>query len=193
MIFMPNKGQNFAGEFAQAAQTAPDPKELEKVLKQDASPERFCAELAKVFQVRSTEVALLKLQESLLKFIFPAELSIVGTIPISSEGSIAAHTASSRQIELFNGFAKVKHARIFEMVKLSANDSDPASRAPIQKLMTSPVVDGKGEVLGVLQISRKAFDVTSAGPDFTLDDLQHLEHAARVLSRAEFMREATIH
>jgi hypothetical protein len=44
-----------------------------------------------------------------------------------------------------------------------------------------------------LQISRKAFDVNSAGPDFTLDDLQHLEHAARVLSRAEFMREATIH
>ena len=189
---MPNRGADFSGVFAQGAQTAVDPRALDQVLKQDASPERFCAELAKVFHVRSTEVALLRLEESLLKFIFPAELAIVGTIPISSESSIAAHTASSRQVELFNGFAKVKHARIFEMVKLTSDDPDPASNAPIQKLMTSPVVDGKGLVLGVLQISRKAFDVSSAGPDFTLDDLQHLEHAARVLSRAEFMHENSI-
>jgi hypothetical protein len=186
---MANRTQISAGSAAQGSQLAPDPRELEKVLKQEASPERFCAELAKVFHVRNTEVALLRLQQSLLKFIFPAELAIVGTIPISSEGSIAAHTANSRQVELFNGFAKVKHARIFEMVKLTTGDPDPASSAPIQKLMTSPVVDGKGAVLGVLQISRKAFDVNSAGPDFTLDDLQHLEHAARVLSRAEFMHE----
>jgi GAF domain len=188
---MSKKGQNSSDFSAQAAQTAPDPQQLEQVLKQDPSPERFCAELAKVFHVRNTEVALLRLEESSLKFVFPSELAIVGSIPISSEAAIAAHTAISRQVELFNGFAKVKHARIFEMVKLSAEEPDPASHAPIQKLMTSPIVDGKGTVLGVLQISRKAFDVKSAGPDFTLDDLQHLEHAARVLSRAEFMHELT--
>jgi hypothetical protein len=188
---MPNK-TSISGGVAHGAQSAPDARELEQVLKQNGTPARFCAELAKVFHVRNTEVALLRLEESLLKFIFPSELAIVGTIPISSESSIAAHTASSRQVELFNGFAKVKHARIFEMVKLATDDPDPASHAPIQKLMTSPVVDGKGLVLGVLQISRKAFDVTSAGPDFTLDDLQHLEYAARVLGKAEFMREISV-
>jgi hypothetical protein len=187
---MPNANYN-SGAFS--AQSMPDPRELEQVLKQDGSPERFCAELAKVFHVRCTEIGLLRLQANLLKFIFPVELMTVGTIPISSGNSIAAHTASSRQVELFNGFAQVKHARIFEMVPLATDDLDPTSNAPIQKLMTSPVMDGKGSVLGVLQISRKAFDVTSAGPDFTLDDLQHLEHAARVLSRAEFMHENTIH
>jgi hypothetical protein len=44
-------------------------------------------------------------------------------------------------------------------------------------------------VVGVIQISRKGFDLKSAGPDFTLDDLQHLETAAKNLAQLPFLKE----
>ena len=42
-------------------------------------------------------------------------------------------------------------------------------------------------MLGVVQICHKGFDLVSAGPDFTLDDLQQLELAAKALSTCAFM------
>jgi hypothetical protein len=183
---MKAKNPTFGGSVASA--TAPDPKALEQVLQGDPSPESFCIHLAKVFHVRQTEVALMRLEKSLLKFIFPPELATAGSIPISSS-AVAANTASTKKVELFNSFAKVKHAGIFETVRLgAAGEGDPSAHAPIQKLMTSPVVDEKNRVMGVLQISRKGFDPASAGADFTLDDLQRLEQASRILAKASFMK-----
>ncbi|MFZ0998948.1 MAG: GAF domain-containing protein, partial [Candidatus Sulfotelmatobacter sp.] len=49
----------------------------------------------------------------------------------------------------------------------------------IQKLMSAPVLDRSGEVIGVIQISRKAPRLEAAGPDFTPEDLQKLEAVAR--------------
>ena len=43
-------------------------------------------------------------------------------------------------------------------------------------------------MLGVIQICHKGFDLASAGPDFTLDDLQRLELAAKALAQIGFMR-----
>lgn len=176
------------GETGAAAAPARDLKSLERVLQEQPSPEAFCAAAAKLFRVRKTEVALLRLEQSLLKFIVPGELASAGAIPISSS-AVAAHTASTKKSELFNGFAKVKHASIFEMIKLGdVDDEDRAARAPIQKLMSAPIVDAKDNMLGVLQVCRKGFDLRTAGPDFTTDDLQLLEQATNLLARAEFMR-----
>jgi hypothetical protein len=58
-------------------------------------------------------------------------------------------------------------------------------------LISGPILTPEGKVLGVLQVSRKAFDLPSAGPDFTLDDLHQLEAITSVLSRAEFMQPAS--
>lgn len=173
-----------------AAAPAPDPKAFEQSLGPDYTPEEFCAQLAKVFRVRKNEVALLKLQSGLLKFVVPAELSTAGSIPVSSSTAVAAHTAVTKKVELFNAFAKVKHARVFETVKLNTHSDvpDPSEQTPIQKLMSAPVLSNDGKVLGVIQISRKGFDPASAGPDFGLDDLQSLEHAAKTVARASFMR-----
>ena len=147
------------------------------------SPERVCAELAKLFGVRRDEVALLRLQGRMLHFLFPAELREAGAIPLSSS-AVAARTASSRKAELFNSFVKVKHSSIFEMVRLGNQQdaADPDVRV-IQKLMSAPVLGADGAVLGVVQISRKGPTLAAAGPDFTFPDLQLLEAAGAVLGQ----------
>ena len=54
--------------------------------------------------------------------------------------------------------------------------------------MSAPIVDEEGDVLGVIQISRKGPAPTSAGPDFTIDDLHRLEKAAAIVAKMSFLR-----
>ena len=171
-----------------ATATAADPNALEGLLGACADRDTFCAELSKVFRVRRTEVALLRLDNGLLKFLFPTELRTAGSIPVSSATAVAAHTAITKKVELFNSFTRVKHAKIFEAVKLGKAEDDPNENAPIQKLMSAPVLSGENKVLGVLQVCRKGLDLNLAGNDFTLDDLQKLEAAAKVLAKSDFLR-----
>jgi hypothetical protein len=177
------------GGTAAAAARAPNAS-VEHVLGQAASPQEFCAALAKLFGVRPTEVALMRLQKGLLIFLYPEQLKTAGSIPVSSSSAIAAHTASTRKTELFNAFVKVKHASIFESVKLNnpSDDVEKTGQNAIQKLMSAPILDAQRKVLGVIQVCRKGFDVATAGPDFTLDDLQQLELAAKVLSSLSFVK-----
>jgi len=184
------KGKGNTGGFGQASATAPDVASLQQLLKPETTPEQFCKDLAKIFKVRPTEVALLRLEKGLLKFLHPAELATAGSIPVSSSTAVAAHTAVTKKVELFNGFTKVKHASIFETVKLGKPEEDHqiGDHAPIQKLMSAPILDGKRSVLGVLQISRKGLDVSLCGADFTLTDLQHLEAVTGILSKATFLQ-----
>jgi hypothetical protein len=139
-----------------------------------STPESICGCVAKIFQVRETEVALLELSGSLLNFLYPPELKTAGAIPLSSS-AVAARTARTKQPELFNGFTQVKHFSIFELVKLGDSGLDDQV---IQKLMSAPVLARNGEVIGVIQVSRKAPRPAAAGPDFTADDLRKLESVA---------------
>ena len=145
----------------------------------NTTPESICASVAKIFQVKETEVALLELGGSLLNFLHPAELKTAGAIPLSSS-AVAARTARSRQAELFNTFTQVKHSSIFELVKLGDTGLDDQI---IQKLMTAPVLAPSGKVVGVIQISRKAPRPAAAGPDFTPEDLHQLEDVAKVVGK----------
>src|ERR1700756_2152370 len=106
----------------------------------------LCMVLAKIFRVQSTEVALLRLEAGLLRFMFPEHLRTTGAIPLSSK-SVAAHTALSKKAEIFNNFAKVKHASIFETIKPNGAASDEQVPAPIQKLMSVPIMDRESKVL----------------------------------------------
>lgn len=54
--------------------------------------------------------------------------------------------------------------------------------------MSAPILDAQHKVLSVVQVCRKGFDPATAGPDFTLDDLQQLELAAKVLSTLPFVK-----
>ena len=159
---------------------------LGSVLGEGVSALDLCSVLAKIFRVQSTEVALLRLEGGLLHFVFPEYLRTSGAIPLSSK-AVAAHTALSKKAEIFNNFARVKHASIFETIKPSPNDSDEAlAPAPIQKLMSVPVLDPAATVLGVLQISRKGLDPRFT-QDFSREDLHDLELAAGLLASSPVM------
>jgi hypothetical protein len=145
----------------------------------ESTPESICASVAKMFQVRETEVALLELSGNLLTFLYPAELKTAGAIPLSSS-AVAARTAQTKQAELFNGFTQVKHFSVFELVKLGNTGLD---EQVIQKLISAPVLATNGAVVGVIQVSRKAPRPAAAGPDFTSDDLRKLESVARFVGK----------
>jgi hypothetical protein len=161
---------------------------LESVLGESVTPLDVSMVLAKVFNVQYAEVALLRLEGGLLKFIFPEHLRTTGAIPISSK-AVAAHTALSKKAEIFNNFARVKHASIFETIKPVGAETDVAAPpAPIQKLMSVPILDQNSTVMGVIQISRKGLD-PNLTKDFSREDLHDLELAAGVLAASPIMRE----
>lgn len=139
----------------------------------------ICKELARLFAVRETEVALLQVKRSFLEFVFPEELRAGGAIPLSSS-AVAAKTASNQRSEIFNTFTRVHHASIFEVVKLGASQNDLSDQV-IQKLMSVPVIS-EGKSVGVVQVSRKGRNAAVAGPDFTPADLQTLELAAELIA-----------
>ena len=156
---------------------------LGSVLGQGVTAMDLCTVLAKVFQVQYTEVALLRLEGGLLRFIFPEHLRTTGAIPLSSK-AVAAHTALSKKAEIFNNFARVKHASIFETIKVEASESvEAAVPAPIQKLMSVPIMNPDSSVVGVIQISHKGLDPKFA-KDFSREDLHDLELAAGLLATA---------
>ena len=158
---------------------------LEAVLGQGVSPLEVSKVLAKIFRVQYTEVALLRLESGLLRFLFPEHLRTTGSIPLSSK-AVAAHTALSKKAEIFNNFARVKHASIFETIKPGGPGSDfeePSAPPPIQKLMSVPIMNQESTVVGVIQISRKGLDPRFA-QDFSREDLHDLELVAGVLAAA---------
>ncbi len=146
----------------------------------DAAPESICAAVAKTFRVRGTEVALLELKRKLLTFLYPAELKTAGAIPLSSS-AVAARTARTNRAELFNTFTGVRHSSVFEVVKVGEAGQDTEV---IQKLMSAPLLSPGGEVIGVIQVSRKAHSPAAAGPDFTTEDLVNLKSIAASVGKA---------
>jgi hypothetical protein len=165
--------------------------ELESMLSEGPTSDRVCRKLAQILRVRRSEVALLRLEKGSLRFVFPPELRSAGVLPLSGS-AVAARTAATRSPLLSNTFMRVKHVSLFEAVRLGAEaDEDDRSQEqmPIQKIMSVPVAPAGGNVIGVVQISRKGLDTSGAGADFTNADLKQLEQAAEILARMPFMQE----
>lgn len=164
-------------------------RDLEKIVTESPSPERVSAKLAQILNVSRNEVAMLRVEKGSLRFVFPPELRAAGIIPMSSS-AVAARTLSTGVSLLSNSFARVKHVSLFESVKLGSDDDDSGSgQMPIQKIMSAPISDSAGKVIGVVQISRKGLDSSLAGTDFSNDDLKRLEQAAVILAQFPFMAE----
>jgi len=123
--------------------------------------------------------------------VFPQELRSAGVLPLSGS-AVAARTASTRTPLLSNTFMRVKHVSLFEAVKLGTAATEEEERGqeqmPIQKIMSVPVMNS-GNVVGVIQISRKGLDPSISGADFSGDDLKQLEKAADIMGRMPFMQE----
>jgi hypothetical protein len=146
--------------------------------------EKVAAEIAKTFSVQPDEVSILRLEKTLLSFVYPAKLQNVGSIPMNTSGSVAGRTASTKRAEVINNFAQTKHATVFESVDLGGKKppagSKPEEKHIIQKLMTVPVVSANG-VVGVIQVCRKGVSAPAAGADFSPADLQRLVQIANSL------------
>ena len=123
---------------------------------------------------------------SILMFLFPAPLRQV--VPISG-AAIAARTALTKKAEVFNSFTKIRHAVVFETIRLGEADAliQPEAQV-IQKLMSAPIVNEQGRVWGILQVSRKGVDARSAGPDFTRHDLQQLLVIAGLIGKSKAVK-----
>jgi len=111
-----------------------------------------------------------------LSFIFPIRLSVIGVIPLTTTHSLAAKTIRDKRGEIVNNFPNYKHPTVFESVDLS----DDEKAAPIQKIMSSPLIVA-GRVVGAIQISRKARPGEPVGPDFTYADLVQLATIGSIL------------
>jgi GAF domain len=127
--------------------------------------------IAKNFSVQPHEVAILGLtaDERALRFLAPDNLRPIGEIPLTSISSVAVRTARDRRPELINHFSMVPHASVFEGVPLA----EQGRSEPIQKMMSAPIMLGT-HVVGVVQVSRKAADMSDAGADFTQAELREL-------------------
>lgn len=179
-----NSNQGFAAKAAKASVS-----DLERMVSESPSSDRVCLKLAQALHVRRSEVALLRLEKGSLRFIFPPELRSAGVLPLTGS-AVAARTAATRTPLLSNAFTRVKHVSLFEAVKLGAGEEDRSQeQMPIQKIMSVPVVRSGGNVMGVVQVSRKGLDASLAGTDFTGEDLKQLERAAEILARMPFMQE----
>ena len=123
--------------------------------------------IAKSLGVRNNEVAIMAVSARWkhLYFLAPAELKNVGFVPLSSNSALAARTAREAKAEIVNNFAAVRHASVFEGVKIGAESGEA-----IQKIMSEPI-EHDGRVVGIMQVSRKGTSAMSAGPDFHSDDL----------------------
>lgn len=155
---------------------------LDKLANADAcNLQEVCSSLARVFHAQTHEVGLLCVRGMSLEFVYPVELKAAGRIPLSSS-AVAARTANTRQSELFNNFTQVTHHSVFELVPLGSAARTDFNPNRIHKLMSAPVVDDNGRVVGVIQISRKGPTPDASGPDFVEADLRELETAARQLA-----------
>jgi len=143
--------------------------DLENMVAESPSSDRACLKLSQILRVRRGEVALLRLEKSSLRFVFPPELRSAGVLPLTGS-AVAARTAATRTSLLSNTFMRVKHVSLFEAVRIGSG-GDEEERAqeqmPIQKIMSVPVALPGGAVVGVVQISRKGLDASLAGADFT--------------------------
>jgi len=123
--------------------------------------------IAKSIGVKPDEVALMGVSTRWrhLHFLVPESLKQVGFIPLSSTSSVAARTARESRPDIINNFASVRHATVFEGVKIAGESSEL-----IQKMVSAPILSGD-KVVGVIQVSRKGPDAMNAGPDFDAEDL----------------------
>jgi hypothetical protein len=153
--------------------------DAQKPGEQEVSLSAVAERIAKALGVRAEEVAILAVSAKWrhLFFLVPQALKNVGFIPLSSPSALAARTARENRAELDNRFHDTRHASVFEGIKAETLSTDA-----IQKIVSAPIVFGE-KVIGVLQVSRKGTSPSTAGPDFSSDDVGKIAAVCRPLGK----------
>jgi len=146
----------------------------------DESLIRLAAQIALPFGAKKDEVAILRVSPDtkMLRFLYPIKLTKIGTIPLTTAHSLAAKNIRDKRGEIVNNFSVYKHPTVFEAVDLSEQEK----AAPIQKIMSTAMI-ADGNVVGVIQISRKGRGGDPIGPDFTQRDLAELTTVGAILGK----------
>ncbi|HEY3926940.1 MAG TPA: GAF domain-containing protein [Candidatus Koribacter sp.] len=138
--------------------------------------EKLARAIAQQFTVHEDEVAILRIEETRLIFVYPVKLHDVGYIPLNATTSVAGRTAATKHPEVINNFPQTKHVSVFESVELSTQPHslmDRHDKPHIQKLMSAPVMKNE-KAVGAVQVCRKGMTGPSSGADFRPEDLQKL-------------------
>src|SRR3984957_13431335 len=108
--------------------------------------------IAKNLGVKPDEIALMSVSNRWrhLHFLVPESLKQVGFISLSSTSAVAARTARESRPDIINNFAGVRHATVFEGVKIGGESSEL-----IQKMISAPILFGD-KVVGVIRSAAKA-------------------------------------
>jgi len=93
-----------AGSAAAPARALAPHARVELSLAGSATAEMACATISDMFHVGRAEVALLRAENDVLNFLFPAELKAAGFIPLSS-ASLEASCTNRRITEIASAFA----------------------------------------------------------------------------------------
>ena len=148
--------------------------------------EKLAHLMAQQFKVHEDEVAILRIEDTRLIFVYPMKLHDVGYIPVNATTSVAGRTAISKKPEVINNFAQTRHVSVFEAVDLSPGQhstlEEKHEKPLIQKLMSAPVLKD-GKVVGVVQVCRKGLSGPSSGADFHPDEMQKLVTACAEIAK----------
>lgn len=141
---------------------------------------KLATHIGDAFGAKKDEVAILRLslEGTMLSFLYPIKLQIIGEIPLTTAHSLATKTIRDKRGEIVNNFSVYKHPTVFEAVDLSAEDK----ASPIQKIISVPMITN-GKVVGVIQISRKGKPGDPIGPDFTPNDITELTAVGSILGK----------
>lgn len=150
-----------------------------------ATPPEQCLEqvagiIAAHFKVSPHEVGLFKFDAAgrTATFLWPPQaLGSAVKIPVKLFTTAqVSTTAREKRGSIDNAFADTPHLHMFEQAL-----TEREHRLPLQKVMTAPgLKDDK--LLWIVQVSRKGQTREEAGPDFTIEQLRHLEVLADCLA-----------
>ena len=157
-------------------------RELEAIgeLAETASPQEIFAKavktiasfLAKRFAVREAEIALLLLRPNrqVLRFAHPLEhfRGQTNVFPVNSPG-VATKVLRSGRGMIHNDMSQVGHLEMYEWIPTGREKPKE-----IQKMIAAPLSLGEGEVIGVVEVSRKGETPQEAGSNFTPVELTEL-------------------
>ncbi len=159
---------------AELAETTPPQEIFTKAVKTIAS---F---LAQRFAVSEQEIALLLLRQDkkVLRFAYPLEhfRGETNLFPVNSPG-VATNVVRSGRGIIHNDMSQVGHLEIYE--RISTGGGKPKE---IQKMIAAPLTLSRGEVIGVVEVSRKGKNPQEAGSNFTPIELTQLTQVAAAVA-----------
>ncbi len=150
---------------AELAETTPPQEVFTKAVKTIAS---FLAER---YAVSEEEIGLLlRADKKVLRFAHPLShfRGETNLFPVNSPG-VATNVVRSGRGMIHNDMSQVGHLEIYE--RISTGGEKPKE---IQKMIAAPLTLTGGEVIGVVEVSRKGKNPQTAGSNFTPGDLAEL-------------------